>query len=122
MTQTRLIDEIAGVGTTNAGSTVTLITATPPNNINSLVFLWVLATAAGNERASWFRTGSIHKDGGGTITIDTEADLSPSFTTNGIKHATIASVISGASIRLDVTGDPDAGDISWQAIARFFRS
>lgn len=90
MANSRIIDEVTGIGTTTAGSTVTLISSTPPNDINTLAFAWVLASAAGSERATWLRVGSVHKDSGGTITLDAETDVFPSFSTNGIKHSTIA--------------------------------
>lgn len=122
MSNSRLIDEVVGIGTTNAGSTVTLISSTPPNDINTLAFAWVLASAAGDERASWLRAGTVHKDSGGTITLDSETDVFPSFSTNGIKHSTIAVVATGGTISLQATGDPAAGDINWQAIVRYFRS
>lgn len=124
MSQTRIIDELVGLGSTTGASTVTLISATPPNNINTLGFAWVIANAAGNERATWFRSGAVHKDGAGVLTLDSEGDIFPSFSTNGIKHAAIAVVINGGSIELRATGDgtPGAPDITWQAVVRFFRS
>lgn len=122
MSQTRLIDEVVGLGSTTGGSTVTLISSTPPNNINTLAFAWVLANATGNERATWFRSGAIHKDGAGVLTLDSEGDVFPSFSTNAIKHATIAVVINVGSIELQATGDPAGPDITWQAIVRYFRS
>lgn len=123
MANERLIDEVVGTGTTTAGSTVTLVASTPPNDINSMGFAWVLATAAGNERANWLRGGAIHKDGSGVITLDAEVDIFPPFSTNGIKHSTIAIVISGGTVQLQATGDAGfAGIINWQAIVRFFRS
>lgn len=124
MTQTRLIDEVSGIGTTVGGGTLDIITATPPNGINSLLFAWVLASATGDERASWLRGAAVHKSAGGVVAIDSEVDLIPGFSTNGIKHASIAGVVSGANIILRCTGDatPGAPDINWQAVVRFYRS
>lgn len=122
MTQSRLIDEVSGVGTTVAGGTLDIITATPPNDINTLLFAWVLASATGDERAFWLRGAAIHKTSGGVVTIDSETDMIPSFSTNGIKHASIAGVVSGANIILQCTGDAGGPNISWQAVVRFYRS
>lgn len=122
MANERLISEFVGTGTTTGASTTTLISSTPPNDINSLAFAWVLAKATGDERASWLRAAAVHKSAGGTITVDAETDVLPSFSTNGIKHATIQAVVVGASIELQVTGDGAGPDISWQGVVRFYRS
>lgn len=123
MSQTKIIDELVGTATTTNGSTATILSSTPPNDINTLAFAWVIASAAGEERAKWVRSGTIRKSGAGVVTLDVEEDLLPMFSTNGIKHSTIAVVISGGTVSLDVTGDPGfVGDIFWQATVKFYRS
>lgn len=122
MAQNKLIDTFTGIGSTSAGSSITLLSSTPPNSINSLVYLHVLATAAGEQRASWFRVGSVHKSAAGTITVDAEEDVYPRFSTDGIKKADIAVIINGGTIELQATGDVDFGTIDWQATAQVYRS
>ena len=124
MAQERLISEFVGIGATVGGASLDIITSTPPNSISTLLFAWVIARAAGDERAFWLRCAAVNKTGAGVVSIDSETDVLPSFSTNGIKHAAVNGFVSGGSIILRVTGDgtPGAPDIDWQAVVRFYRS
>lgn len=124
MAQERLISEFVGIGSTVGGATLDIITSTPPNSISTLLFAWVIARATGDERAFWLRGATINKTAGGVVTIDSEGDVIPSFSTNGIKHSAINGFVSGGNIVLQVTGDGTIGapDIAWQAVVRFYRS
>lgn len=124
MTQSRVIDYVMGTGSTTGAGTVDLITRTPPNDTNTLIFLYVLATTAGTDRATWLRGGFLYKSSGGTLTLDSEDDIIGNFSTSAIHQADIDVVLSGGDVILRATGDgsPGAPDILWQAAALFIRS
>lgn len=124
MAQTKIIDYVGGTGATVGASTVTLVSSNPPNDINTLALLHVLATCPStDDRAVWFQAAYLHKSALGVFTIDKRSDIVPSFATNGIKHADIDGVIvGGTTVELQATGDAGGPPIAWEAYVYFIRS
>ena len=119
----KIIDFVGGTGSTVAASTTTLITSTPPNSVNTLAIIYVLATCPSSEdRAAWYQVAFAHKSAAGVFTLDKIGDIISAFATNPIKHASIAIVISGGTIELQVTGDASGPPIEWEAYVYYIRS
>lgn len=121
----KIYDFITNTVQTTGGSSATILTSTPPNSINTIATLEIIARCqATDDRAYWYRIGYVNKNSAGVLTVDKQADVIPQFSTNPIKKADIDVQISGGTVNIVVTGDPGfaAQPLEWQALCIFWRT
>lgn len=121
----KIYDFITNTVDTLGGASATILTSTPPNSINTIATLQVIARCqVTNDRAYWHRSGYVNKTSGGVLTIDKVADVIPSFSTNPIKKADVDVQISGGTVNIVVIGDPGfaVNPLEWQALCIFWRT